>query len=107
MRQLLANPAAIIIICLIVAFVLSVNLTLFGLLRGDKRVRDEAAKWARAVGGGTAGQRRQAAEYDELHRVVAALKSPPAEAPTGDRPAGDTTPGEKPAANPPPHPPNE
>ena len=88
MSQLLSDPQALVVICLLIGFVLSINLTLLGLLRGDKRVQSEAAKWARAVGGGRAGQRRQSSQYDELRRVVAALEAPPASEPPPDLPPG-------------------
>ncbi len=68
----------IIIILVIIGFVLSVNLTLFGLMRGDKSVRAEASKWGLAVGGGRAAQAGQDAQAAALHSAVAALKQEPA-----------------------------
>jgi hypothetical protein len=67
----------ILIIALIVFFVLSVNLTLFGLMRGDKSVKAEASKWGLAVSGGRQAQAKQDAQSDALHRAVADLQRPP------------------------------
>jgi len=67
----------IIIIVVIVGFVLSVNFTLIGLLRGDKRVRAEASKWGLAVGGGRQAQANANAQAEALHAAVAALQATP------------------------------
>lgn len=74
----------IVIVVVIILFVLSVNLTLFGLMRGNKNVQAEASKWALAVGGGRQAQANHDAQVAALHSAVEALKQtqPPAETPT-------------------------
>jgi hypothetical protein len=76
MNALLANPKALLALLCVGALVLSFNLILFGLLRGDKTVREEISKWGKAAGGGQEVRRRQDAQLDELHRAVANLKTP-------------------------------
>ena len=70
MKELLANPASLIIVCGVVALVVGLNLTLFGLLRGDQRVRAEASKWTKPLTGAPEARRRQEAQLDELHKLV-------------------------------------
>jgi L-arabinose isomerase len=79
MNGLLANPKALLALFCVGALVLSFNLILFGLLRGDKTVQEEMSKWGKAAGGGQDARRQQAAQLDELHRAVANLKSQPAD----------------------------
>jgi hypothetical protein len=67
----------IIVIALIVLFVLSINVTLLGLMRGDKTIRAEASKWGLAVGGGQKAQRQNDANADALHAAVTDLQPPP------------------------------
>lgn len=52
MEQLLSNPRGLIIIFCFGALVLGLNLTLIGVLRGDKRFQREASRWGQAIGGG-------------------------------------------------------
>ena len=66
----------------LVGFVLSVNLTLFGLMRGDKSIKAEASKWGLAVGGARQAQASQNAQAEALHSAVEALKPPPPPAET-------------------------
>jgi L-arabinose isomerase len=74
MNELLANPKALLALFCVGALVVSFNLILFGLLRGDKTVQEEISKWGRAAGGAQESRRRQDAQLDELHRAVANLK---------------------------------
>lgn len=76
----------IVIVVVIILFVLSVNLTLFGLMRGNKNVQAEADKWALAVGGGRQAQAKHDADVAALHSAVEALKQapPPADTPPHD-----------------------
>ncbi len=76
MNALFANPKALLALLCVGALVLSFNLILFGLLRGDKTVREEISKWGRAASGGQEARRQQDAQLDELHRAVANLKTP-------------------------------
>jgi hypothetical protein len=76
MEDLLANPRGLIIIACFGAMVVGLNLTLFGLLRGDKSVQREAAVWGKVLRGNQASQRQQA-QLDELHQRVADLQRPP------------------------------
>ena len=85
MNALLANPKALLALLCVGALVLSINLILFGLLRGDKTVREEISKWGKAAGGGQEVRRRQDAQLDELHRAVAHLKAPQADEDTGKK----------------------
>ena len=85
MNELLANPKALLALLCVGALVLSFNLILFGLWRGDKSVQEEVSKWGRAMGGGQEGRRRQDAQLDELHRAVAHLKAPQADEDTGKK----------------------
>lgn len=89
MNELLSNPKALLALLCVGALVLSFNLILFGLLRGDKTVQEEFSKWGKAVGGGQDARRRQEAQLDELHRAVANLKSQQAD---GDAEKKRTTP---------------
>lgn len=70
------NPATIFLLCVIVALVVGLNLTLFGLLRGDRRIRLEAAKWTVAADGGRAARHSQQSQLDELRRAVEQLQTP-------------------------------
>jgi len=79
MNELFANPKALLALLCVGALVLSFNLILFGLLRGDKTVQEEISKWGKAAGGGQEARRRQDAQLDELHRAVAHLKAPQAD----------------------------
>ncbi len=78
MNELLANPKIWLILGCLGALVLGLNLSLIGLLRHDKTVAEEASKWGKALRGGREGQKRQEAQIDELHRLVANLPPPPA-----------------------------
>jgi hypothetical protein len=85
MNELLANPKALLALLCVGALVLSFNLILFGLLRGDKTVQEEISKWGKAAGGGQEVRRQQDAQLDELHRAVAHLKAPQAGEDTGKK----------------------
>ncbi len=74
MEQLLQNPRGLIILCCFGALVLGLNMTLVGLLRGDKRFQREASKWTQALGGGRAVRQKQDADAAELSRLVKQLK---------------------------------
>jgi hypothetical protein len=67
----------IIIIGVIIFFVLSVNLVLFGLMRGDRRLKEEASKWGLAISGGRRAQANNDAQAAALHAAVEALKQSP------------------------------
>jgi hypothetical protein len=71
---------SILILVLVIGFVLSVNLTLFGLLRNDKTIKAETSKWGLAFGGGRQGQRKTEADLAALRSAVAGLQveQPPA-----------------------------
>ena len=56
MSPSLQEPATLVVLCLVAGFIIGLHLTLFGLLRGDSRVRQEAAKWTAAVSGGRTGR---------------------------------------------------
>jgi len=73
----LLEPGTVVLLCLVAGFIIGLYLTLFGLLRGDSRVRQEAAKWTAAVSGGRTGRAAQDAQMAELHRAVEKLKAPP------------------------------
>ena len=75
MNELLSNPKTLLALACIGALVVGFNLTLFGLMRGSKTAREEASKLGKAIRGGQAAQREQAAQLDELHQAVARLKS--------------------------------
>ena len=62
MNALFANPKALLALLCVGALVLSFNLILFGLLRGDKTVREEISKWGKAAGGGQEVRRQQDAQ---------------------------------------------
>ncbi len=74
MDQLLSNPRGLVILCCFGALVLSLNLSLFGLLRGDKRFQREASKWTQAIGGGREARKKQDSDAAELNRLVKQLK---------------------------------
>jgi hypothetical protein len=75
MNELLANPKGLVILLCFGAVILGLNLSLFGLLRGNKTVQEEASKWGKALSGGQQARRQQDAQLDELHRAVAQFKS--------------------------------
>jgi hypothetical protein len=79
MNELLSNSKTLLALACIGALVVGFNLTLFGLMRGSKTARDEASKLGKAIGGGQAAQREQAAQLEALHQAVARLKSQPDE----------------------------
>ena len=70
MEQLLSNPRGLVILCCFGALVVSLNMTLVGVLRGDKRAQREASKWTQAFGGGRAARQKQDNDAAELHRMV-------------------------------------
>ena len=74
MEQLLSNPRGLIIICCFGALVLSLNLTLLGVMRGDKRFQHEASKWTQALRGGRDVRAKQDNDAAELSRLVRQLK---------------------------------
>jgi len=76
MNPTLTEPGTIVLLCLITGFVVGLYLTLLGLLRGDRRVHEESAKWVKAVGGGRAGRAEQDAQLEALHKAVQQLRSP-------------------------------
>ncbi len=75
MRNLLANPTGILLICCVSGLALSTFATMYGLLRGDKRIVAETSRWSRAFGGGREGQRRQQADLDALRQAVAKIEA--------------------------------
>ncbi len=77
MNPSLPEPATLVVLCLVAGFIIGLHLTLFGLLRGDSRVRQEAAKWTAAVSGGRTGRAAQEAQMAELRRAVEQLQTPP------------------------------
>jgi hypothetical protein len=86
MPSILSDPKSILVLCLVIGFVIGVNLTLFGWLRGDRRVQAEAAKWTKAFGGGGTARRAQTDQLAELHQAVARLRAskPDDEPPPGN-----------------------
>ncbi len=70
MDQLLSNPRGIIILCCFGALVVGLNMTLVGVLRGDKRFQREASKWTQAFDGGRAARQKQDNDAAELRRMV-------------------------------------
>jgi hypothetical protein len=74
MNDLLKNPAAWVALLCLAAFVVGLNLTLIGLARGDRNVREEASKWGKALRGGVDGRQQAEAQMDELHAAVEQLK---------------------------------
>jgi hypothetical protein len=86
MEELLSNPRGLVIICCFGALVLGLNMTLVGVLRGDKRFGREAAKWTQAFGGGRATRKQQDSDAAELNRLVRQLKEQehPGQDPTHD-----------------------
>jgi hypothetical protein len=74
MDQLLSNPRGIVIICCFAALVIGLNMTLLGLLRGDKRFQREASRLARAFGTGRDVRQKNEAAAQELNRLVTQLK---------------------------------
>ena len=74
MEQLLSNPRGLVILCCFGALVLGLNMTLIGVLRGDKRFQREASKWTQALGGGRDVRAKQDNDAAELSRLVKQLK---------------------------------
>jgi hypothetical protein len=72
--ELLSNPRGIFILCCVGALVFGLNMTLVGVLRGDKRFQREASKWTQAFGGGRDVRRKENADAAELHRLVQEIK---------------------------------
>ncbi len=79
MNELLSNPRGLLALVCIGGLVISFNLILLGLLRGDKTVLEEMSKWGKAFGGGrdALGGKAQSAQLDELHQRVEKLKASP------------------------------
>jgi hypothetical protein len=69
------DPESILILCLVIGFVIGLNMTLFGWLRGDRRVQAEATKWTKAFGGGGRARRTQVDQIAELHQAVQRLQA--------------------------------
>lgn len=74
MDQLLSNPRGIVILCCVTVLVVGLNLTLIGVLRGDKRFQREATRFTQALGGGRDVRLRNEAAAAELNRLVKQLK---------------------------------
>jgi len=84
MNPSLLEPATLVVLCLVAGFIIGLYLTLFGLLRGDSQVREEAAKWTAAISGGRTGRATQEAQMAELRRAVEQLQAqatPPQDSP--------------------------
>lgn len=77
MNPSLTEPGTIVLLCLVGGFIVGLHITLLGLLRGDARVRAEAAKWAAAVGGGRQARTTQDTQMAQLRQAVEQLKAPP------------------------------
>jgi hypothetical protein len=86
MNPALTEPTTLILLCIVAGFILGLHITLFGLLRGDARVRAEASKWMAAADAGRAPRRAHDAQMAELHQAVQNLKasSKPPENPPHD-----------------------
>jgi hypothetical protein len=69
-----SDPQSILILCLVIGFVVGLHLTLYGWLRGDRRVQEEATKWTKAFGGGGSARRAQEDQMAELHKAVRRLQ---------------------------------
>jgi hypothetical protein len=74
MDQLLANPRGLIILCCFGALVLGLNMTLVGILRGDKRFQREASRLTQAFGAGRDVRQKDTADAAELRRLVQQLQ---------------------------------
>jgi hypothetical protein len=74
----------IVVIVLIAGFVLSVNFTLFAVMRGSRSIKSEANKWSQALGGGREAQAKTDAQFAALHSAVANLKANPSSEPPAD-----------------------
>lgn len=74
MEQLFSNPRGLVILCCFGSLVIGLNMTLVGVLRGDKRFQREASKWTQAFGGGRSMRQQQDHDAAELRRLVQALK---------------------------------
>ena len=72
--QLLSNPLALLLVCGVGAIVISFNLVLVGLLRGDRREQRVASKWGKALTGGQEGRRKQDAQLSALREAVKQLE---------------------------------
>jgi hypothetical protein len=77
MNPSLTEPITIVLLCVIAGITLGMAFTMIGLLRGDRRVRAEAAKWMAAADSGRAARRQQDTQMDELHTAVQQLQKPP------------------------------
>jgi hypothetical protein len=77
MNHQLSNPLTIFLLCVIAGITVGMAFTMVGLLRGDRRVREEAAKWMAAADAGRASRRTQESKVDELHQAVQQLRRPP------------------------------
>ena len=77
MPGILANPGALLALCLVAVIVIGINATLLSALRQSLSGDAEAKKWRQALRGAFASQRRQDAQMDELHRAVSQLPSAP------------------------------
>jgi hypothetical protein len=77
MSTLFKNPVALIFVLCLAGLLIGQAFTLIGLARGDRHVREEAAKWSQALGGGVAGRKRSDAQLNDLHQAVESLKQPP------------------------------
>jgi hypothetical protein len=75
LSQFLSEPLRPLLLCGVIAVVMSFNMILFALLRGDRREQRRMAKWSAAFTGAQKARRRQAAELDELRRAVQALEA--------------------------------
>jgi hypothetical protein len=75
MSELLSNPKGLLALACIGGLVISFNLILIGLLRGDKTVHEEMSKWGKAFDGGREMRQAQTAQLDELHQLVEKLKA--------------------------------
>jgi hypothetical protein len=85
LRDLLDNPAGLVLVLCLAGVVVVANLALLALLRGGtfdlarfrRSLNDEAGLWRRSVTGGRDAQKRQDDQLDELHQLVTHLKEPP------------------------------
>jgi hypothetical protein len=75
MSNLFANPTGLLVVACLCGLVIGLNLTLLGLLTGNKTVHEEASKWGKALRGDREARQRQEAQVEELHRLVTKLEA--------------------------------
>jgi hypothetical protein len=75
MPDWLTNPKSLIVLLCLGTLILGFNASLISLLLGNKAVGRDAPSLSQVLRGGSERQRQQAAQLDELHRIVSDFKS--------------------------------